>query len=205
MRITVGNIKGGVGKTTTAVFLALQLAADNKRVLLVDADPEQASAFGWSEDAGDSWPDCCSVVAFETRNLYKRLSAMIEQYDHLVIDTGPKNPLLLRQALALSDHFVIPMSPSPMEMREIKPLLDIAEEVSVIHPVATSILLTKTRSGTRSKRDARQALKDMKMPVLTAETSHREFYKLAFGTVPEISASDEYAAVLNELRGNREI
>ncbi len=50
MRVTVLNLKGGTGKTTTAVYLAGGLAR-NGRTLLIDADP-QRSALSWSEAAG---------------------------------------------------------------------------------------------------------------------------------------------------------
>src|SRR3954452_3901744 len=196
MKICVGNLKGGVGKTMTAVHLALGLSRSG-RTLLVDADPEQPHGYEWSATADEGPGEGLPVVQNATRDMAKRLAPMLADYQHVVFDVGPKNPALLRQAMLLSDDLIIPVAPSTGELRELPRTVDLAAEIDAIHPLRVTVLLVQIRSGTRSATEARSLLEDLGMPVLDAEVRLLERYRLAFGSVPE--ELGDYEPVLTEL------
>lgn len=195
MRLTVGNLKGGTAKTTSAVYLALALGRTG-RTLLVDADP-QGSALDWSENAED-WPSTVTVIPWATRDLAKRLTEVASDYAHVVVDTGPEHDIILRQALLATDHLVIPVAPSPMELRRLSDTFSLAAEIDAISAVWAHVLLCKVRTGTRSSLEARSFLEGLDLPVIETSPHLWESYSLAWGSVPEDLG--EYTAVLEELR-----
>jgi chromosome partitioning protein len=197
VRVATGNLKGGVAKTTTAVHLALGLARTG-RTLLVDADVQQPSAFAWCDVAGDEWPAGVEVRSWATRDLARRVEMVADDYAHVVIDTGPKDGHVLRAALSVVDHLVIPLAPRPLDVREVDETLKVAAEVDDRHPLAVSVLLVQVRRGTRSAVEARTYLEgDRQLPVLAAEVRLSEAVALAFGSAPEDLG--DYEGVVDEL------
>ena len=64
--IAITNQKGGVGKTTTSVNLSACVAAEGKRVLVVDADPQGNTSSGLGVRVKEKTPTVYEVMAGET-------------------------------------------------------------------------------------------------------------------------------------------
>lgn len=195
MRVTIGNLKGGAAKSTTAVFLAAGLGRTG-RVLLVEADATNQTALAWLSAASD-WPAGITVVGWEVPDLARRIHAVERDYDHIVVDTGPQKPSLLRQALMVTDDLLVAVAPSPLELQQLAPTFDLAAEVDAAFPIYDHVLLCKVRSGTRSAVEARGYLTECNLSVLDAEIHLWEAYSLAYGTLP--GDLREYTHVLTEL------
>jgi chromosome partitioning protein len=198
MRVTFGNLKGGVGKSTSSVFTALGLAATG-RVLLVDADATNRTCLKWSTLAPD-WPSRITVTSWEVTDLARRVQAVAGDYDHVVIDTGPQRPAILRQALMVTDDLVVTVAPSPVELEQLPDTFSLAAEVDGVSPTFAQVLFVKIRRGTRSSVEARRYLLDHGLPVMTSEVRLLESYPLAYGTVP--TDLGEYEFVVKELEAN---
>lgn len=191
MRVTTGNLKGGVGKTTTALYLAHGLSRMD-RTLLVDADPH-GSLVALSERV-PLFP--CTVIPWATRDLGRRVTAVAGDFAHIVIDTGPENEALLRQALSVSDLIVIPCAASLFDVDRLGPMLDVVEAAADFRPIEARILLTKVRPGRRAA-DARDSLTAQGFPLLTSQVRLLDAYQEVFSDVP-IDLYD-YQAVIDEL------
>jgi chromosome partitioning protein len=196
MRLALVSTKGGTGKTTSAVSLAMVLHRRG-RTLAVDCDP-QGSLMSWSEAAteeGNSLP--FTVVSMATRDIHKRLADLGSGYEHVVVDTPPGDLGIIRSAILASSIVLVPVSPAGLDLNRIRPTFELLAEVSISHPVEVGVLLTKIRRGTRSARAARGTLAEHGYPVMKTEIPLAEHFAAAFGSVP--SMLGEYWDLLVEL------
>ena len=169
----MANGKGGVGKTTTAVYLAHALHdATGEACTLIDADP-QASAARWARlAAGTGAP--LQVTVRERPST--RLAALATTTRNVVIDTPPGDAEILAAAVGVADLVIVPTSPSALDVSVTLQTLDTV----IASGTPSAALLTRTRR-TRSVSGAEAELIDAGATVLRTHIPLREALAMAFG------------------------
>jgi len=131
--IAVGNLKGGTGKSTIAVNVACALHADGHDVVIVDADA-QGSATDWH--AGHGLPVKVESLPLGTeRDAQKwvaRVLALKQTHDKVVVDLPPQVGSGIASALLIADLFVIPVTPSGVDLRATGRALDLLRRARTV-------------------------------------------------------------------------
>lgn len=113
--IAVLNTKGGVGKTTTALNLAVGRALQGRNVLAVDCD-RQGSLLTALTNRGDREPIVTVAQYVGGQALRQQVQRAVAQYDDIVIDAGGRDNTALRAALLLADKVIIPFLPRSFDV-----------------------------------------------------------------------------------------
>ncbi len=132
MIYVVEAVKGGVGKSTTSVYLGHALARGGRRVLVVDADP-QGTALEWEAAAASGGqPFDIDVEGLPSAVMIRRrLSGLAEHYDDTLIDCPNRDVGIIEAALAVSDLAVVPMVAGVEELRRVEAARNLATRADV--------------------------------------------------------------------------
>lgn len=179
--------KGGVGKTTSALATATQLAARGVGVTIIDADPNYPIE-KWA--SGGHCPPNLRVISGVTENNIAskiRDAAMIDPF--VIVDLEGTAAKIVVLALQEADFVVVPMQGSLLDAEQA------GRAVSLIHDqelamrrhvpgyrLPYSILLTRTPPAyqTRTMANLRKSLMDKQIPVFETVMTEREAFKAMF-------------------------
>jgi chromosome partitioning protein len=144
MNIVVSNVKGGVGKTTTSVYLAAAAVARGwDPVVLVDAD-RQASSAEWLEVTPIEGVDL--VEAPSERTVTRALGG---HGGLAVVDTPPGDERIVRAALDQADAVVIPTRAGGVEYSRVAATLDM-----IAGKTPHGVVICAARLGTKDLDEA---------------------------------------------------
>ena len=155
MKIVVTNLKGGVGKTTTTVYLAAVAAARGYTpVVVVDAD-RQASAAEWLEEQP---LDGVEVVEAPSERTLVR--AMGSGEGTVVVDLPPGDERLVQAAIGAADAVVIPTRAGGVEFGRVSYTLEL-----IPSRTPRGIVITSARLGTNDLQEAIDWWSGEKVPI----------------------------------------
>ena len=154
MIIAVASLKGGVGKTTTAIHLATYFQ-EKQPTLLVDADRNR-SALVWAKE--EKLPFYVASQA--------GAAGLIRKYDHIITDMKARPELDdLRDLAEGSDLVIIPTTPNHLDLDATVKAVEILSPLDVNY----KILLTKVDVRTKNGRLARRFLEEQKLPLFKTD------------------------------------
>ncbi|MDT3239587.1 AAA family ATPase [Pseudomonas amygdali pv. morsprunorum] len=211
--LLVGNSKGGVGKSTLGVQLAIGRARQGRDVLLVNAD-RQASSEGAIALRGEAGliPAIAFAAYTDGRVLRTQVLHQRDKYDDIIIDAGGRDSSALRAAMAIADVMLVPFAPFTFDVWALEELAELIDEVQGVRevrlPIWAILNMADPNAASRDNLDAMEAIVGIpQLTYLDAPVVRRKAIPNASGFGMHVSemrprnskAVDEIDKLLNKL------
>lgn len=208
LRLLIATLKGGPGKTTTAVLLAVGLVRMGRKVVVICADTRTRGATDWVQEAERLgytvpfqlaiWHDTDGPLSEFARKIERETDA-----DAVIIDTGGEQPETFVHGCMYAQRLICPVGPMDGELRRIVETYRHARAVQTSgSALEISVLLTRCPQPGKGK--AKQAREDLSadmtdddgnlnpdkpyalgLNVLATEITRAVAYDEFYGTIPD--------------------
>ncbi|PRY20259.1 chromosome partitioning protein [Aliiruegeria haliotis] len=194
--LTVAQQKGGSGKTTVAVNLAVHLLAQGHSVAVLDTDP-QGSLGRWfmtrhEATGGEPGMEFSTASAWGVGYECDKLK---KTNDFVIVDTPPKADSDLRPALREADLVIVPVSASQLDIWATEAVLELVDRTR--RPALT--VLNRARAGTRLAGEITDQMGDLDAPVAETVLGNRVVYAEALGLGFGVTERQRTSAAASEI------
>ncbi len=164
--------KGGSGKTTLAVHMAVCATRQNLRTALIDLDP-QGSAHDWNESREDGEKlDAVKASSGQLATLLKHAKAA--GADLVIIDTAPHSDSAAAIVAQLADFVLMPCRPARFDLKAIGSTAQVAN----LAKTPAAVVLNAAPRGKLAE-EARAALEQQGITVIEPVLQQRAAYSHA--------------------------
>lgn len=184
MLLLVGMEKGGTGKTTLAVNLAVMRALAGHETLLVDTDLQESASTWATVRAENNLLPSITCVSKRGKVGYD-LAQLKPKFDTIIVDAGGRDSLELRQSMVIADRMVIPIRPSQFDSwsldRMVQHIKDVEEKTGEKLSVAAMMNAVSTNRQVKEVDEMRHMLADYQdiFPVLNTTIGDRIVFRRA--------------------------
>lgn len=195
----VGTLKGGVGKTRLAMFMALWLATKKKeRLLYVEGDTVSQTGSHWAKDAKRD-PAVGELPIRVERHPFDDVDEFLDEqrasgdWDRIICDIGGGNVPVFHSALTRASKLLVPIGADPSEVRNLAGTWKAARTAagdSVVGGFDSWVVLSRTDHQTSLPGEYRTMLTSGEngvrvYPLTKTELVKRVAYQRAYGRIPK--------------------
>ncbi len=178
--ISVTNRKGGCGKTTIAMPLGGTLSRHDRKVLIVDADP-QGTATRWAASAEDERPFPARVAGLAAAGgkVHREVQKSVEDFDDIIVDGPPAlDSPVPQSALMIADLAIVPIIPSPADLWAAAGIRELIERIGVVNEALIGrLLMNMWQPNTSLSRESLAVVEDFGIPVMASKRHLRTAYR----------------------------
>lgn len=207
MIILIANEKGGVGKTTIAVNLAVMCALAGQETLLVDTDKQESST-AWAGIRNENSIQPALTCVSKTGKIGFDLISLDKKFNVVIVDAGGHDSIEMRQAMAVAALTVIPIRPAQFDLWSLSRMAQLICEIKerTDAPVKAVSLINGASSNpiVRETAEIREAMADYieTFPTMnTVITERIVFRKAARGGQGAI----ELGTAMSDTKANQEL